>query len=279
VELAYIPSPASGVAHIGPLAVHAYGVCIALGVLAAVWLSNRRWSEKGGSADDITTLATWGVPCGIIGARLYHVVTDFEIYRHDPVRMFAIWDGGLGIWGGIAGGVAAGAWVARRRGLPILVLMDVVAPALVLAQAIGRWGNYFNQELFGRPSTLPWALKIAPDHRPAQFLRFNTFHPTFLYESIWDLLTCATLLVVGRRLSLRPGRLFLLYVSLYTFGRFFIERLRVDYAHTFFGLRLNDWTSIVVFAVSTGLLCAQGLRDSPREPTLDSKTGSGTTEQ
>ena len=144
----------------GPLALHAYGLAIALGVLAAVWLSNKRWVALGGTADDITALATWGVPVGIIGARVYHVLTDFELYRDDLPQALALWDGGLGIWGGIAGGVGAGLIVCKKRGLAVLTLMDVVAPPLALAQAIGRWGNYFNQELFGRPTTQPWAIEI-----------------------------------------------------------------------------------------------------------------------
>lgn len=252
--LASIPSPGTGVLHIGPLAFHVYGLCIALGVLAAVWLSNRRWTARGGRSDDITLLALWGVPAGIVGARIYHVLTDFEIYRHDLLRMFAIWDGGLGIWGGVAGGVGVGALVARRRGLSVVALLDTVGPGIVLAQAIGRWGNYFNQELFGKPSDLPWAVRIDFANRPDAYFTHETFHPTFLYESLWCLLICAALLLIDRYRPLRAGHLFAAYMAAYTFGRFFIERLRIDFAHTFLGLRVNEWVSVIIFAVAVGIL-------------------------
>lgn len=246
------------------MALHAYGLAIALGVLAAVWLSNRRWLALGGSADDITALATWGVPCGIIGARIYHVLTDYQLYANDPLRALAIWDGGLGIWGGIAGGVGAGLLVCKKRGLPLLTLMDVVAPALALAQAIGRWGNYFNQELFGRPTTLPWGLRIDPLNRPENYAHYATFHPTFLYESFWNLALAGALLWLSRSYALRPGVLFGIYVMGYTFARFFIERLRIDEAHQILGLRLNEWTSLVVFTAAAASLAVSQRRTSRR---------------
>jgi prolipoprotein diacylglyceryl transferase len=222
-------------------------------VLAGVWLCSKRWIQRGGTADDITAVATWAVPGGIIGARIYHVLTDYQLYTHDPARIVAIWDGGLGIWGGIAAGVGTGLFVAKRRGLPLLPLMDAAAPALALAQAIGRWGNYFNQELFGRPTSLPWALEVDSHHRPYGYELFSTFHPTFLYESLWNLLVCIGLLLTEKRFRLGPGRLFGVYVMAYTFGRFFIERLRIDDAHHIAGLRLNDWTALIVF-VTTGIV-------------------------
>lgn len=196
------------------------------------------------------------MPAGIIGARIYHVCTDFQLYTHDPLRALAIWDGGLGIWGGIAGGVGTGLLIAKRRGLPLLPLMDMAAPALALAQAIGRWGNYFNQELFGRPTSLPWGLEIDPQHRPAGYATVSTFHPTFLYESVWNLLLCVALIAAEKRFRIGYGRLFGLYVMGYTFGRFFIERLRIDEAHHIAGLRLNDWTSLIVFVVTAAILFA-----------------------
>jgi prolipoprotein diacylglyceryl transferase len=248
---AYLPSPSSGVLHIGPVALRAYGLLIALGVFAAVWWASRRWEARGGDPGDISAIALWAVPAGLIGARIYHVITDYELYRGKHwVDMFKIWAGGLGIWGGIAAGVLVGAYVAHRRHLDVLQLLDVVAPVLPLAQAIGRWGNYFNQELFGRPTTLPWGLRIDAAHRPPQYAASSTFHPTFLYESLWDLAVVGIVLLVERRVRLKPGRLLAVYVAAYTFGRFFTEWLRIDFAHKFLGLRLNDWTSILVFVVA-----------------------------
>jgi prolipoprotein diacylglyceryl transferase len=252
--LAAIPSPSQSVVHLGPLTVHAYGVCIALGVVAALWLSSKRWVARGGNADDIAAIGTFGVPAGIVGARIYHVLTDWELYRHDVSKVVAIWDGGLGIWGGIAAGVGAGLLVAKRRNLPLLTMLDVAAPALPLAQAIGRLGNYFNQELFGRPTSLPWGLEIDPLHRPEQYFASSTFHPTFLYEMLWNLLLCVVLLRVDARKWLRPGQLFALYVAGYTLARFFIEHLRVEYAHEFLGLRVNEWTSLLLLLTACGFL-------------------------
>jgi prolipoprotein diacylglyceryl transferase len=252
--LAYLPSPSSGEIRIGPLPLRAYGLLIALGVYAAVVVAGRRYRRRGGDPELITAIAIWAVPGGIIGARIYHVATDYELYTHHLTGIFKIWDGGLGIWGGVLGGVAVGAWVAHRRGADVRMLLDVVAPALPLAQAIGRWGNYFNQELFGRPTTLPWALKIDAAHRPLQYAQYKTFQPTFLYECLWDLTVVGVVLLVERRARLRKGYLFAVYVAAYTFGRFWIESLRIDFAHKFLGLRLNDWTSIVVFVVAVGLI-------------------------
>jgi prolipoprotein diacylglyceryl transferase len=246
--LAALPAPPGNGIHVGPFELRAYGLTIALGVLAAVALARRRWAARGGDPDDITALALWAVPAGIVGARIYHVVTDPELFRGRWLHVFAVWEGGLGIPGGIAGGVIAGAVVARRRGLPIPELLDVVAPALPLAQAIGRWGNWFNQELFGRPTTLPWALRVDPRHRPPGYERFATFHPTFLYESLWNLALVAVLLIIERRVRLRPGRLFVIYVGGYALGRLWIEDLRIDPANRILGLRVNEWVSIVALA-------------------------------
>ena len=249
--LAAIPSPPSSALHLGPLQVRAYGLMIALGVIAAVFWAERRWAARGGRPGDIGAIAVWAVPAGIIGARLYHVVTDFELYTHHPWRALAIWDGGLGIPGGIAAGVVAGLAVARRRHLPTALLLDTVAPTLALAQAIGRWGNWFNQELYGRPTTLPWALQIDPAHRPTGLEHVATYHPTFLYESLWNVALVGVILLVERTHRLRPGRLFAVYVAGYSLGRFFIERLRIDYAHTIAGLRVNEWVSLVLFVAAT----------------------------
>ncbi|HEY5011579.1 MAG TPA: prolipoprotein diacylglyceryl transferase [Acidimicrobiia bacterium] len=257
--LAYIPSPSRGVLHIGPLPLHAYGLMIAIGIYAAVVVSTRRYQRRGGEPALIATIAVWAVPAGLVGARLYHVITDYELYTHHVVGIVEIWDGGLGIWGGVLAGALAGAWAARRHGAEVGLLLDSVAPALPLAQAIGRWGNYFNQELFGRPSGLPWALKIDLAHRPAAYAQYRTFHPTFLYEFLWDLTVVGIVLLAERHLRLRRGYLFAVYVAAYTFGRFWVESLRIDFAHRFLGLRLNDWTSIVIFLAAVGFITA-GLR-------------------
>jgi prolipoprotein diacylglyceryl transferase len=245
---AFIASPSSGAIHIGPFQLRAYGLMIALGVIAAVWLTGKRVVERRiGTTEDVTAIALWAVPAGIIGARIYHVITDPELFKGQWYRAFYIWEGGLGIWGGIGLGVVVGLWVAKRRGLPLLPMLDCVAPALALAQAIGRWGNYWNQELFGRPTTLPWGLEISPGNRPAGYEQFATFHPTFLYESLWNLALCGVLLLIDRRHRLRPGRLFVVYVVGYTFARFFIERMRIDTANKILGLRVNEWVSALIF--------------------------------
>ena len=251
--LAYLPSPSSGAIHLGPLQLRAYGLMIALGVWAAVAVTSRRYAKRGGNPALISTIALWAVPAGIVGARIYHVITDYELYfgkgRH-PLHALRIWDGGLGIWGGIALGVAVGAFVANRHKADVALLCDCAAPALPLAQAIGRWGNWWNQELYGKPTKLPWALKIDLSHRlslPPQYATATTFHPTFLYESLWDLAVVGIVLYVGRRFHLRTGSLLAVYVAAYTFGRFFTEYERIDFAHKIGPFRLNDWVSITVF--------------------------------
>jgi len=280
--LAYLPSPSSGALHIGPLQLRAYGLCIALGVWAAVAVTSRRYRAKGGDPALITIIAVWAVPAGIIGARIYHVITDYELYfakGGHPLNAFKIWDGGLGIWGGIALGVAVGAWVGHRHHARLPLLFDSAAPALPLAQAIGRWGNWWNQELYGKPTKLPWALEISPSHRPTSgpYANYATFHPTFLYESLWDLCVVGIVLLVERRLRLRPGSLLAVYAAAYTFGRFFTEYERIDFAHKIGPLRLNDWTSVVVFAGSLLVLVAYNRkrtgRAEPPSPMLQQGPG------
>ncbi|GAC1517685.1 MAG: prolipoprotein diacylglyceryl transferase [Acidimicrobiales bacterium] len=263
--LASIPSPSSGTLHLGPLQLRAYGLCIALGVYAAVSLTARRYRQRGGDPALITSIAIWAVPAGIIGARIYHVATDYQLYfgkGMHPLNALKIWDGGLGIWGGVLLGVVAGAIVARRHGADVRTLFDCVAPALPLAQAIGRWGNWFNQELFGRPTSLPWGLRISPSHRPVGYELAKTFQPTFLYESIWDLCVVGICLLAERRLRLRRGTLLVVYVATYTFGRFFTEYLRIDKAHKIGPLRLNDWTSIAVFVAAVAVLAFTNRRSA-----------------
>lgn len=279
--LASLPSPSSGSLHLGPLQLRAYGLCIAAGVYAAVSLSSRRYRQRGGDPALITTIAIWAVPAGIVGARIYHVVTDYQLYFSKgahPIDALKIWDGGLGIWGGVLLGAVVGALVARRHHADVRTLLDCVAPALPLAQAIGRWGNWFNQELFGRPTSLPWGLRISLSHRPAGYEQYSTFHPTFLYESIWDLCVVGICLLVERRFRLRRGTLFVVYIGAYTFGRFFTEYLRIDKAHKIGPLRLNDWTSVVVFVAAVAVLAftnRPSRRDTDRDvpPTLDDQAG------
>jgi prolipoprotein diacylglyceryl transferase len=273
VILASIPSPSSGVINLGPLPLRAYALCIILGILAAVVVGDRRLVARGGPKGAMAEVATWAVPAGLIGARLYHLATNPELYwgahGQGTVAALEVWHGGLGIWGGVLGG-AIGAWlVCRRKGLDLALVADALAPGLVLAQAIGRWGNYFNQELFGRPTTLPWGLEISPSHRPVGYERFTTFHPTFLYESLWDVAVALLLIWADRRFKLTGGRVFALYVAAYTFGRFWIESLRIDDAHKFLGLRLNDWTSVVVFAGAIAFLL---LRRGPEPVDGDAET-------
>jgi prolipoprotein diacylglyceryl transferase len=269
--LASLPSPSSGSLHLGPLQLRAYGLCIAAGVYAAVSLASRRYRQRGGDPALITTIAIWAVPAGIVGARLYHVVTDYQLYFSKgmhPIDALKIWDGGLGIWGGVLVGALVGAMVARRHHADVRTLMDCVAPALPLAQAIGRWGNWFNQELFGRPTSLPWGLRISLSHRPAGYEQYTTFHPTFLYESLWDLCVVGICLLVERRFRLRRGTLFVVYIVAYTFGRFFTEYLRIDKAHKIGPLRLNDWTSVAVFVAAVAVLAftnRRSRRDAERD--------------
>ena len=250
MEILVLPSPSQGVWQLGPLPLRAYALCIILGIVAAVWLGERRFVSRGGQPGAVSDVALWAVPFGIVGGRLYHVVTDPQLYFVDgqnPWNAFAVWRGGLGIWGAIALG-AVGAWIgARRAGISLSELAWALAPAIPLAQAIGRWGNWFNQELFGRPTSLPWGLSIDPEHRPVGYESATTFHPTFLYESLWDLGVAGLVIWVGNRFRLTGGQLFTVYLMGYTLGRAWIEYLRIDTVNHVLGVRLNVWTSIAVF--------------------------------
>jgi prolipoprotein diacylglyceryl transferase len=255
-----IPSPTQGVWQLGPLPIRAYALCILVGIVVAIWLGDKRWRARGGRAGDVLDIAAWAVPFGIVGGRIYHVITSYQPYfghGGHPVEALYIWRGGLGIWGAVAlGGV--GAWIgARRLGILLPPLADALAPGIVLAQAIGRWGNWFNNELYGSPTTRPWGLQIhqwdttagtavlGPDGKP---IVLGTFQPTFLYESVWDVGIAVALILLGRRFKIGHGRLFATYVALYTVGRFWIETLRTDPATHILGLRINLWTSVIVFA-------------------------------
>jgi len=270
----YLPSPPQGVWNLGPIPIRAYALCILLGILVAVWWTKRRWVARGGAPDDVLDVVMWAVPFGIVGGRLYHVITDPELYfvaGKQPIRALYIWDGGMGIWGAVALG-AVGAWIGcRRRGIRLADFADAVAPGLVLAQAIGRWGNYFNQELYGGPTTLPWALEIDPAHRPLATAGIGLYQPTFLYESLWDIGVAVLLVWAGRRFALKGGRVFALYAAAYTFGRAWVEALRVDPANHFFGLRLNDWTSLVVFVAAVAFLLLRRPRSRPA-PSVEPKS-------
>jgi prolipoprotein diacylglyceryl transferase len=246
--------------------VRAYALCIIAGIIAAAWLGERRWVKSGGQSGVIGDIALWAVPFGLIGGRLYHVITDPELYfkaGRDPWAAFYIWQGGLGIWGAIALG-ALGAWIgARSKGVRFGDVAGALAPAIPLAQAIGRWGNWFNQELFGRPTDLPWGLRIDPDRRPDGYEGSATFHPTFLYESLWDLGVVGLVLWVSARFKVTGGRLFAVYVMGYTAGRGWIEYLRIDTANHVLGLRLNVWTSVIVFAAAAAYFVAAGRAARP----------------
>jgi prolipoprotein diacylglyceryl transferase len=251
-----IPSPSQGTWEIGPLPLRAYALCIIAGIVAAIWIGERRWVARGGTAGEVSDLAVWGVPFGLVGARLYHVMTDWELYfgeDKNPITALYIWRGGLGIWGGIAMGALGVIIGAKLRGIKLLPLLDAIAPGVLVAQALGRWGNWFNQELFGRPTDLPWALEIDADHRPGGYLDQTTFHPTFLYEFLWCLAAFAVIIWLDRRFILGHGRVAALYVMAYTLGRFWIESLRIDEVQLsdVSGLRFNQWTSLVLFALAS----------------------------
>jgi len=245
-----IPSPSTNVWYIGAFPLRAYALCIIAGIIVAMIIATRRWKARGGTADSMELMVVVGVPFGIVGARLYHVITDYELYfapgRH-PLNALKIWQGGLGIWGAIAFGLLGGYLVARRRRIAFPAVLDAIAPAILVAQAIGRLGNYFNQELFGRPTTLPWALEIAPQYRPEGYAQFTTFHPTFAYEMVWNLIAAALLVWLDRRFRLGHGKVFALYVLLYTGGRFWIEALRIDTVNEIAGFRLNNYTALIGF--------------------------------
>jgi prolipoprotein diacylglyceryl transferase len=267
--LASIPSPPTGEYHVGPFTIHMYGLMLLLAIAAAIVLTGRRWVRWGGDWDLVFRMAVWGVLAGVAGARVYHLITswnqDAAIHAH-WYGPFAVWSGGLGIWGAIPFGVAAGAWVVRRSGSSVRLMMDAVAPGLMLAQAIGRWGNWWNQELYGKHTTLPWALKIDAAHAPNGVA--GTFHPTFLYEFTWDVLGVLALLWIDRRFTLRRPALFALYVAFYTAFRTFEETLRIDPSSHFLGQRLNFWVSLVVFVCSVAFFVWwQFLRKpSPKTP-------------
>lgn len=249
----FIPSPAEGVWHVFGVPIRAYALCIIAGIVVGGLIASRRWRARGGTADTLELVIAAAIPCGIVGARIYHVITDYELYfgpGRDPIDALKIWNGGLGIWGAVAGGVLGAYLVGRRHLVRFPALLDAVAPGLAVAQAIGRLGNWFNQELFGRPTTLPWGLEIDAAHRPNGYEQYATFHPTFLYELLWCLGVAAVLIWADRKWRLGHGKVFALYVVLYTAGRFWIEALRIDTVNEIGGFRLNNYTSLIVFVIA-----------------------------
>lgn len=273
------PSPGSGSLKIGPLELRAYGLMIALGVVAAAWLFGRRLATIGiGGPDDASSILIWAVPAGVIGARLYHVATEWDRFSDAPGDIVKVWKGGLGIPGGLLLGVIVGVIVVRRRGLSISSALWAAAPTIPLAQAIGRWGNWFNQELFGRPTDLPWALEVDPDKAVAAGYAPGTlFHPTFLYESIWNLALAALLIVVGRRMmTSRPARLLAVYTIGYGIGRFWVEGLRIDPTKEGGGLRLNQWMAVVLVVGGIAYLVYARVRPSHPESRPDDEVPSAT---
>jgi prolipoprotein diacylglyceryl transferase len=249
----YIPSPPQNGFHIGPLFVHAYGLAYVFAVAAAILVTRRNWRRVGGDPNLPQETALWAFPAGLIGGRIYFLITTPSQIPPHWWGPFAIWKGGLGIWGGVAAGALVGAWYVRRR-LPrgeVRRFADATAPGLLVAQAIGRVGNYFNQELFGKPSTLPWALKIDPAHRPPHYAQYATFQPTFLYELLWNLLLAGLLVWLWDRRRVKAPGLFALYVAGYSGFRLLEENLRIDYSNYVLGMRLNFWVAL--------LLCLAGL--------------------
>jgi prolipoprotein diacylglyceryl transferase len=277
--LAYLPSPPRGVWDLGPIPIRAYALCIIIGIIMAIYWGDKRWVARGGKQGAILDVAMFAVPFGLVGGRIYHVCTDWKTYfgpGGDPAGAFKVWEGGLGIWGAVLlGGI--GAWIGCRVfRIPLPALGDAIAPAILLAQAIGRLGNYFNQELYGRVTTVPWGLKIYErydsDGNPDNLNGVSTgvvqkiVHPTFLYEMIWNVLVVIALVQLDKRRKIGHGRLFALYVAGYCFGRFFVELMRDDYATHVFGIRINVFTSIIVFccAVAYFVLARRG-RETPED--------------
>jgi len=275
--LASIPSPPDSQIDIGPFPLRAYALAIITGVFVCVFIGERRWVARGGTKGTVGDFAVVAVPVGIVGGRIYHVLTSWEQYADSPVDALKVWEGGLGIPGGLVAGALTIAVMARRRGVRASAMLDAIAPGVAVAQAIGRLGNWFNQELFGRPTDLPWALEIDVEHRPLRFITEATYHPTFLYELLWNLVVAALVVLADRRWSLRHGRAAALYAALYAAGRFVIEGIRIDSANSVGGLRTNEIVAIVVFGAATAYLVAtrgKGPDDTPVESPPESDLGS-----
>lgn len=267
---AAIPSPSSNALHLGSLQLRFYGMAIAVGVFAAIWLADRRHVARGGSRDDWGYIGMWVAISGLVGARAYHVITDWRSFEGRWGDVIKIWEGGLGIPGGLIVGTFVGVWAAKNRGLAARDALDIAAPAIPLAQAIGRLGNWFNQELFGKPSSLPWAVKIDAKYRPVGYETYATFQPTFLYEMLWNLALCGVLLWLDRRKMAPRGKLFAIYVFGYGLGRLWVEALRIDKASKIFGTRVNIWVALL--AVLGGLAWYVFGSEEQKASTLDDTT-------
>ena len=268
-----IPSPSFSSFSVGPLTIHFYALCIITGIAAAIWIGRKRYANLGGNPDDVSEVAIWAVPFGIIGGRIYHVITSPAQYfgaNGNPVDALRIWEGGLGIWGAISLG-AVGAYLyfrTHKTTLNFRQLLDSLAPGVVVAQAIGRIGNYFNQEVFGKPTELPWGLEIDPVNRPDGFESYATFHPTFLYELLWCLVVAVLLIKLPgflKQITSKQGDIFALYILGYTLGRVWIESLRIDEANLILGLRLNIWVSLIVLITASAYLIASKRRGNTKE--------------
>jgi prolipoprotein diacylglyceryl transferase len=268
-----IPSPDQGVWYLGPVPLRAYALAIILGIVAAIWIGERRWVARGGRPGEVSDLAIWAVPFGLVGGRLYHVITDRELYfgpGDSPVEALYVWQGGLGIWGAISLGALGIVIGARVKGIRVPPLLDAIAPGVLVAQAIGRWGNYFNQELYGSPTDLPWALEIDQMNPGGDVIGHTYHHPTFLYEFLWCLAAFAVVVWADRRFRLGHGQVLALYVMAYTAGRGWIEMLRVDDVQLddVYGLRFNVWTSIALFVLATAYFLWSRRRHPDRETTV-----------
>ena len=268
-----IPSPSLSSFSVGPLTIHFYALCIITGIAAAIWIGRKRYANLGGNPDDVSEVAIWAVPFGIIGGRIYHVITSPSQYfgsNGNPIDALRIWEGGLGIWGAISLG-AVGAYLyfrTHKTSLNFRQLLDSLAPGVIVAQAIGRIGNYFNQEVFGKPTELPWGLEIDSVNRPNGFESYSTFHPTFLYELLWCLVVAVLLIKLPgflKKITARQGDVFALYVFGYTAGRVWIETLRIDEANLILGLRLNIWVSLIVLITASAYLIASKRRGNTKE--------------
>ncbi len=262
---------------VGGFKVHAYALAILVGIFVALWVTRRRWVARGGEVEAMEEIAVWAIPFGIVGGRIYHVVsTPGPYFGHDghPLDAFKIWDGGLGIWGAVAFGVLGAFFGARRANVSLSAFLDAVAPGVLIAQAIGRIGNYFNQELFGAPTTMPWGLQIdaASPTFPNAYAPGTLFQPTFLYELLWNLAGAALLIYLDRRFKFRFGRMFWLYVMVYTSGRLWIEMLRIDTAVHVYGVRINVWVAIVVFLLGVGMFFGLGRRHRGQTDDMPART-------
>jgi prolipoprotein diacylglyceryl transferase len=242
----HIPSPSISGFHIGPVEIHFYALMYLVGIALAIWITRHRWQARGGDPDLVADVAIWAVPAGIVGGRIYFDITTPMDIPHVWYGVFAVWSGGLGIWGGVALAAPVGAWRVRKAGGSVAVFMDAVAPALLVAQAIGRIGNYFNKELFGKPTALPWGLQIPLAYRPPGYTQYSTFQPSFLYELIADLLIAALLVWIGHHLKTKPPGLFALYVAGYSGYRIFEETIRIDSSEHILGMRLNFWIALIL---------------------------------